>query len=167
MSKFHVLVRLKKLRFCLFWFFTSQSTIFQSWWDRSTWVELVLSSGKSVLLKDITQCLQWGLNRQPLDFKSSSLPLSHFVPLNCDNWRKIYTSLLYASCEWPFKGWVLAVKWLNCKIMRKCAHRVWLLHCLNTHLLLKKWCKLHFLCQPTLCEFNAFSRDFFRSFDPR
>ena len=31
---------------CLFWFFTSKSTISQSCWDRSSWVEPVLSSGK-------------------------------------------------------------------------------------------------------------------------
>ena len=30
--------------FCLFWFFTSQSTIFQSCQDRSSWVEPVLRS---------------------------------------------------------------------------------------------------------------------------
>ena len=30
---------------CLFWFFTSQSTFYQSCWDRSSWVETVLSRG--------------------------------------------------------------------------------------------------------------------------
>ena len=36
------------------WFFTSQSTIFQLCWDRSSWIEPVLSKYKYVLLKDTT-----------------------------------------------------------------------------------------------------------------
>ena len=39
-------------------------------------VELVLSKGKSILLKDTSQCLHWGSNVRLLDLKSSTLPLS-------------------------------------------------------------------------------------------
>ena len=39
---------------CLIWFFTSQSTVFQLYWDGSSWVEPVLSKDKCVLLKDTT-----------------------------------------------------------------------------------------------------------------
>ena len=41
--------------FCLIWFFTSQSTIFQLCCDGSSWADPVLSKDKSVLLKDTTQ----------------------------------------------------------------------------------------------------------------
>ena len=69
--------------FCLFWFFTFQSTIFQSSWNRSSWVESALSRGYSVLLKDTMQCLCWVLNLQPLDLESSTLPLhsSRWLPV--------------------------------------------------------------------------------------
>ena len=46
-------------RLCLVWIFTSQAAIFQSCRDGSSWVELVLSRGSSVLFKDTTQCLRW------------------------------------------------------------------------------------------------------------
>ena len=59
----------------LIWFFTSQSTIFQLCWDRSSWVEPVLSKDKCVLLKDTTQWRRWGLNPWSLGLKSSTLPL--------------------------------------------------------------------------------------------
>ena len=36
-------------------FFTSQSSIFQLFWDRSSWVEPVLSMDKCALLKDTMQ----------------------------------------------------------------------------------------------------------------
>ena len=46
--------------FCLIWFPTSQSTIFQLCWDRSSCVEPVLNKDKCDLLKDTTQWRRWG-----------------------------------------------------------------------------------------------------------
>ena len=48
--------------------------------DGSSWVEPVLSRGWNVLFKDTTQSLLWGSNLQPLNLKSSTLPLSHRSP---------------------------------------------------------------------------------------
>ena len=48
--------------FCLIWFFTFQSTIFQLCRDATSWVEPVLSKDKCVLLKDTTQWHMWGSN---------------------------------------------------------------------------------------------------------
>ena len=42
--------------FCLFWFFTSQSTIFQLCRDRSSWIEPVLSKDKWAATWDYQQC---------------------------------------------------------------------------------------------------------------
>ena len=66
--------------FCLLWYFTSHSTIFQLCQDGSSWVEPVLSKHKCVLLKDTTQWGQWGSNQRPLGLESSTLPLSHCAP---------------------------------------------------------------------------------------
>ena len=71
-----VVISKTKLMVCLVWFFMSQSTIFQSCWDRSSWFEQVLSSKLKVLHKDITQglCLQWGSTQQHIDPQSYALP---------------------------------------------------------------------------------------------
>ena len=74
-------VKIKLLLFCLIWFFTSLSRIFQICRDGSSWVEPVLSKDKYVLLwKDTTQWCRWGSNPQPLGLESSTLPLSHCAP---------------------------------------------------------------------------------------
>ena len=49
-----------QMPYILCWFFTSQSTSFQSCWDGSSWVKPVLS----VFFKDRTQCFRWGSNPQ-------------------------------------------------------------------------------------------------------
>ena len=65
---------------CLFWFDTSQSTIFSHIGaGLNSWVEPVLSSRYSVLLKDTKQHPWWGSNPQTLNLKSSTLPLSHCI----------------------------------------------------------------------------------------
>ena len=51
---------------CLIWFFTSQSTIFQLYWDESSWVKPAL-----VFLKDMMQWRWWGSNPQPLDLEKA------------------------------------------------------------------------------------------------
>ena len=68
------------LKIWLFWFFKFQSTIFQLCQDRSSWIEQVLSTGLSVLLKDTMQRLRWSSNPQPLDLEPSTLPLRHCPP---------------------------------------------------------------------------------------
>ena len=66
--------------FCLIWFFTSQSTIYQLYRDESSWVEPILSKDKCVLLQDTTQWCRWGSNPQSFGLKLSTLPLSHCAP---------------------------------------------------------------------------------------
>ena len=62
---------------CLSRCFTSQSTIYQSFWE----VFLVKpEKGSIVLLKETTQCLWCGDNPQPLNLLSSIPPLSHCAP---------------------------------------------------------------------------------------
>ena len=66
--------------FFFIWFFTPQSTIFQSCWDESIWVEPVLNKDKCVLLKDTTQWRRWGSNPRLHSLEASTLPLSHCAP---------------------------------------------------------------------------------------
>ena len=66
--------------FCLIWFFTSQSTIFQLCWEGSSWVEPVLSKDKCGLLKVTKKWHPWGSNQRPLSLPSNTLPLSHCAP---------------------------------------------------------------------------------------
>ena len=70
--------------FCFVWFFTSQSTIFQSCRNGSSWFEPILSSGSCVLLKDTTQWLsrQWDSNLQLFDPQSIAMlyQLNHCPP---------------------------------------------------------------------------------------
>ena len=83
--------------FCLIWFLTSQSTIVLLCWDRSSWVEPVLSKDKCVLLKDITQWHRWGSNPQP-----HSLIRNEYnqVPhLTHDTNRKVTNSVIHHKRE--------------------------------------------------------------------
>ena len=73
--------------FCLIWFFTSQSTIFQFHRDRSSLVEPVLSKDKRVLLKDTMQWRWWSWNLRPLCLQLSTLPLSHCA----HTWNEIFS----------------------------------------------------------------------------
>ena len=59
--------------FCLIWFFASQSTIFQLCWDRSSWVEPVLSLAQGHK-SDADKARTPGL-------KSNTPPLSHCAPV--------------------------------------------------------------------------------------
>ena len=67
-------------RFCLIWFFMSQSTFFQLCRDGPSWVEPVLSKDICVLLNDTTQWRRWGWNPRLFGLESSTLPLSHCAP---------------------------------------------------------------------------------------
>ena len=62
----------KQQLFCLIWFFTFQSTVFQLCRDGSSCVEPVLSKDKCVLLKDTKQWRWWGSNPGPLCLESST-----------------------------------------------------------------------------------------------
>ena len=66
--------------FCLIWLFTSQSTIFQLYRERSSWVDPVQSKYRCVLLKHTTQWGWWGANPQLLVLKLSILPPRHWAP---------------------------------------------------------------------------------------
>ena len=105
--------------FCLIWFFISQSTIFQLCWDRSSWVEPVLSKDLYVLLKDTKQWRWWGSNPQPFCLESSTLPLSHYGPnqmcgsgqvVNVNGLWHTNRRIICHSISWP---WGKCSNWAN------------------------------------------------------
>ena len=103
--KLVLLQTLKIQIFDLIWFFMSQSKMFQLCWDRSSWVEPVLSKVKWVLLKYSTEWRWWGSNPWPLGLKSSTLPLSHCAPYeDPDKMQKIhhYNNVCTVCCDKTF-----------------------------------------------------------------
>ena len=84
--------------FCLIWFYTSQSTVFQLCGDGTSWVEPVLSKDKCVLLKDMMQWCQWGSNPG--------------LPATPRSWVK------HSTTELPQYVWDTPSEWKRLNIMR-------------------------------------------------
>ena len=83
-------------------------------------VERVISRGYSVLPKDTTQCLQWGLNPQPLNPESSTLPLSHCALLKCLNNKGILDEV-----KWNIQRFELIIKEKVCHGVYQCKNRTY------------------------------------------
>ena len=113
---------------CLIWFLTSQSTIFQSCWDRSSWVEPVLSKDKCVLLKNTTKSHQRGSNLRPLGLESSTLPLSmpvwtynvhiYYLKLSHVVWL-IHRGLACLDPNWQLVSLLLKKEFFKILILKK------------------------------------------------
>ena len=91
----------------------SQSTIFQSYRDGAT-VSLVLTStlgSECVLLKDTTQCCQWGSNPGYLESESDALPLrccalsvpffDYMTVVTCYMYKSVASQIIILSIQEP------------------------------------------------------------------